>query len=343
MTTFSQYSGQTNQILKNNNITSFTQVENDRVIFSTYSGGLYQLALKDNAISRLDTDELFSSYRVMTLLADGNTLWVGTRGSGLFRYDLKTGQATQLQHDKDNPESLSANSITDIIKDANGHIWVSTFHQGLNLMLEENRFKRYPQNSTNPSSGPSSNHVLQLLQGKEGDIWLATYGGGLNRFNISSQEFVHLRANKQDIQSLSSDTAWILFQDQSGNLWIGTQAAGFNILTNENILANNYQFQHLDTKNGMKSRTVYGIDQDSHGNIWFSTNKGVSRYSLTKANFKHFDLTHGLVDLEYNHAAIFKDSNHTLYFGSGKGFISVNPRPFVPKPNSPGRAFNQRI
>ncbi len=325
MTTFSQYSSQTNSVLSNNNITSFAQFSEEQVILSTYSGGLYQLKPTTGDITKLDLSDYFANYRVMTLLADDEYLWVGTRGSGLHRINMTTKEVTQFQHDANNPESLSANSITDIVKDKNGHIWVSTFHQGINLLLDGMRFRRFPQITEAPERGPSSNHILQMLEAADGALWLATYGGGLSRLDMNTQSFTHLRMDKNDNTSVSSDTAWILFQDQNENLWVGTQAAGVNLLPRDRLMSEDYRFKHLDTKDGMKSRTVYGITEDSHGNLWFSSNKGISRYSSDTGNFKHFDLTHGLIDLEYNHAAIFKDLSNSLYFGAGKGFASVNP------------------
>ena len=325
MTTFAQFSSQTNPALQDNNVTNFTQFKTDSVVFSTYSGGIYQLSLADSSVTRLDFNDYFSSFRVMSLLADGNFLWVGTRGSGLYRVDMRTKKVEPFQHDPQDAESISANSITDIIKDRKGDIWVSTFHKGLNRLIAGKRFKRYEVNIQEPHKGPSSNHVMHLLEGNEGDIWLATYGGGLNRFNSGTELFAHIKYDKNDSKSLTSDIAWILFQDSFNNLWVGTQAAGFNILSHENILNHNYEFKHLDSKDGMKSRTVYGIAQDSHANIWFSSNKGVSRYAPEQHTFKHFDLSHGLIDLEYSLAAVFTDSNNMLYFGAGKGFSSVDP------------------
>ena len=72
--------------------------------------------------------------------------------------------------------------------------------------------------------------------------------------------------------------------------------------------------KHFDTKDGMKSQTVYAMVQDSYNDIWLSSNQGVSRYSTKSQNFKHFDLSHGLVDLDYNHGAIFESSKGVYLF-----------------------------
>jgi len=324
-TTFSQFNRQANPELTNHNITSFTESVDNRLFFSSYSGGIYQLFQHDQSISRVDFKDYFSELRIMSLFADNNTLWVGTRTMGLFEVDLLSKEIKKYQHDDSDDGSISANSITDIVKDHQGNIWVSTFHQGINRLEQDGNFSHFTKQETKSEQGPSSNHVLQLLVDQQGVLWLATYGGGLNRFDTQSETFVHLRHNEQDASSISSDVAWVMLQDSEQNLWVGTQAAGLNVLSHKNMQAGNYAFTYLDSKDGMKSRTVYGIEQDLYGDIWFSSNKGISRYSLAQKKFKHFDLSHGLIDLEYNHGAVFKSIDNRLYFGAGKGITSIDP------------------
>ena len=325
MATFRQYSTQTNPVLKNNNITSFAQFDQENLFFSTYGGGIYQLSQHDNSISPVVFNGSFSKYRIMTLFADGNTLWVGTRASGLYSVNLATNEVTEYRHDAENNNSISANSITDIIKDMNGNIWVSTFRQGINLLNENGTFKRFVKNETNLEKGPSSNNILQLLEDEQGFIWLATFGAGLSRFDPKLGIFTHLRHEENNPNSIADDFSWIMLLDNDKNLWFGSQDAGLSILSRENGHSNNFSFTHIGANEGMKSLTIYGITQDAYGDIWFSTNKGISRYSISDKNFKHFNLTHGLVDLEYTHSSVFRSMDNTLYFGAGKGMSSINP------------------
>jgi ligand-binding sensor domain-containing protein/GGDEF domain-containing protein len=325
MATFRQYSTQTNPVLKNNNITSFAQFDQENLFFSTYGGGIYQLSQHDNSISPVVFNGSFSKYRIMTLFADGDTLWVGTRASGLYSVNLATNEVTEYRHDAENNNSISANSITDIIKDMNGNIWVSTFRQGINLLNENGTFKRFVKNETNLEKGPSSNNILQLLEDEQGFIWLATFGAGLSRFDPKIEIFTHLRHEENNPNSIADDFSWIMLLDNDKNLWFGSQDAGLSILSRENSHSNNFSFTHIGANEGMKSLTIYGITQDAYGDIWFSTNKGISRYSMSDKNFKHFNLTHGLVDLEYTHSSVFRSMDNTLYFGAGKGMSSINP------------------
>jgi ligand-binding sensor domain-containing protein/GGDEF domain-containing protein len=325
MATFKPYSTQTNKVLKSNNITSFAQFEQGDLFFSTYGGGIYQLSEHDNSLSLASFNALLSKYRIMTLFAEGNTLWVGTRASGLYSVNIETNNVTEYSHDAKDMNSISANGITDIIKDINGNLWVSTFQQGLNLLNKNGTFTRFIKNELTPNKGPSSNGILQLLADEQGIVWIATFGSGLSRFDPKLETFTHFHHEENKPNGISDDFTWIMLLDDNENLWFGTQDTGLSLLSRENRYKNNFSFTHLGTNEGMKSMTVYGITQDAYGDIWFSNNKGISRYSIGNKSFKHFNLSHGLVDLEYTHSAVFRSIDNTLYFGSGKGVSSINP------------------
>jgi ligand-binding sensor domain-containing protein/GGDEF domain-containing protein len=325
MTTFNQYSDNKYPEITSSLVTSFTQKEASSLIFSTYNGRIYQLSTTTNKVKKLKYDGFFKDLRITTLFYENDTLWVGTRSSGLFRVNLKTDKIRKYKHDNQDKSSLSANSVTDVIKDKKGSIWVSTYHQGINRLNNDGSFTRFTQGKSITDRTLSSNHVVQLLEDSQGYLWIATYGGGLNRLNTKTETIVHLRHDDNISDSISSDLAWIIFEDNKKNLWIGTQTAGFNILSKENLDKGNYSFSHLNMKDGMNSRAVYGVIQDESDDLWFSSNKGISRYSPEHNNFKHFDTSHGLIDLEYNHGAVLKGKDNTLYFGSGKGFVSVKP------------------
>ncbi len=324
MTTFNQYDAQKYPALKNDPIMGFTQLESGKIFISNYSDGIYELSLKDDKITPFAFNKAFKGLRVITLTAEENTLWVGTRAAGLFKVTLDTGDIENFKYDHLNQHSLSANSITDIIRDSRGILWVSTYHKGINRLNDDGTFTRFEMKTPVSGKGPNTNNILQILEDKQGYLWLATYGGGLNRFDPKTERFAYIRHDENNSKSLSSDVVHNMFQDSKGNIWAGTQVS-LNLLSQKNLLNENYEFEHFNTQKGMKSRLAYGISEDSIGNIWFSSNHGLSRYSRENDSFKHFDTSHGLRSLEYVSGSVFTAFDNRLYFGSTKGFTSVNP------------------
>jgi len=325
MMTFRQYAGREHPELDQPNITSFSQASPESIFFSAYNGRIYQLMVKEDRIQQLDLGGFFKNLRVMNLFYDNDFLWIGTRASGLYSVNLMTKSIKAYKHDTLNSSSISANSITDIIKDIKGQLWVSTFNQGLNRLNADDSFTRYVSDKYTAELGPNNNSILHLLEDETGIIWIATYGGGLSRFDPNTEKFQHIINDKDDAHSLSSDLSWYLLLDNDKNLWVSTQAAGLNVLSYSNRIQQNYRFRRIDTTDGMKSQTVYAMTQDSFNDIWLSTNQGITRYSINSNTFKHFDLSHGLVDLDYNHGAIFQSFDNVIYFGAGKGVSSIEP------------------
>lgn len=325
LTTFTQYNGQTYPALKSNNITAFAQSYQGYIFFSTYNGGVYRLSTQTNEISPFKLNDSLKDIRITSLFTDKESLWVGTRSSGLYKVNIKSKAVSHYSHDTRDNHTISANSITDIIKDMHGNLWVATYHNGINRLNADGSFTRFTLSIPATNKGPNSNHVLQILEDRKGYIWLATYGGGLNRYDPTSETFEFFLHDKNNPQSMSSDLAYVLFYDNDDNLWVGTQAAGLNVLTKESQLQQSFDFKHFNIKDGMRSRTTNGISQDKLGNIWFSSNKGITRYSPKSKHFKNFDTSHGLRDLEYNHSVVHRGFDGTILFGSAKGFLSINP------------------
>ncbi|WP_343229206.1 two-component regulator propeller domain-containing protein [Psychrobium sp. MM17-31] len=325
MTTFNQYNAALYPQLAEDIVTGFAQDNAQRLVFSTYSSGLFALSLSDNGISQLPISEYFKDMRIMTLFSDGEYLWVGTRTKGAYRLTIADGTINKYVHSTTDSNTISANSITDIYKDQYGQMWIATYHQGLNRLNQDGSVTRYIKRDDDTNKGPSSNHILQIQEDALGNIWLATYGGGLNKFDPQTETFTHLLHDDNDATSISSNLAWILHVDDSNNLWVGTQSSGVNILSADNIKQQRYQFQHIGVKDGLKSRTIYAINQDRHGKMWFSSNRGISSYTPHTKVIQHFDASHGLEDLEYNHGSAFRSRNKTLYFGSSKGFVGIDP------------------
>ena len=60
---------------------------------------------------------------VRTILVDNSgTIWAGTQGGGINRYDSKNEMFIRYQHDPDNPNSISHNSIYKIHQDRLGSL-----------------------------------------------------------------------------------------------------------------------------------------------------------------------------------------------------------------------------
>jgi len=121
-------------------------------------------------------------------------VWVGTAGSGLFRYDRTNDSLTLFPHDPENPLSISGNMINAIMDDTAEGPWFGT-DAGLD------RFNRQTRTFTHFSSkyGLPNDGVFAILRDDHGILWLSTLVG-LVRFvpatkMVKTFEWSHVMPN----------------------------------------------------------------------------------------------------------------------------------------------------
>jgi ligand-binding sensor domain-containing protein len=70
---------------------------------------------------------------------------------------------------------------------------------------------------------------------------------------------------------------------------------------------------------------VYAILQDDVGNLWLSTNNGLSKFDPVNETFTNFSTYDGLQSIEFNQGAKFMNDQGELFFGGINGFNRFYP------------------
>lgn len=319
-------------------------LSSDRVyaIFEDHLGDFW-IGTVDSGLNRLDREtEMFTDYKsdpadpgslsensVLSIYEDrAGTLWVGTFAGGVNRFDRRTGKFFRYKNDPADPHSLSDDRVRAIIEDRSGKLWLGTYG-GLNMLdRHRSRFTRYRHDPDDPNS-LSNDRVRCLFEDSAGRLWVGTYGG-LNRFEPESESFVHYRHDPGVPNSLSNNSVLSIYEDASGAIWVGTFGGGLNRL---DVAAG--KFTYFSEKDGLPNNVVCGILGDSQGNLWLSTNKGLSKFNPKARTFRNYDVNDGLQSNEFNTGAYFKSRNGELAFGGINGFNLFRPElikddPYVP-------------
>jgi signal transduction histidine kinase len=118
-------------------------------------------------------------------------------------------------------------------------------------------------------------------------------------------------------------------QDNAGNTWVGT-VKGIYVLDRSKKQVASY-----NEKNGLASQFIYGLLKDTDGDIWFSHNKGLSRYQFASRSFRHYTREDGLQSNEFNTGAYYKSADGALFFGGLNGTNGFYPREIKDNPNIP--------
>ena len=118
-------------------------------------------------------------------------------------------------------------------------------------------------------------------------------------------------ASRRHVKSIATDT--------EGNTWVGTISGLFVVNAADSII------QWYRTGAPLVNDFVYGLLVDNRGDIWFSHNRGLTRYDHTDHTFRNFTVEDGLQSNEFNTGAYFKTPGGELFFGGINGTNSFYP------------------
>jgi len=311
--------------LNNNRVWAFHEDREGILWIGTHNGGLNRLNRATGQFSHYmhdpDNPNSLSNNFVKAILEDRfGTLWVGTSRGGLNKMDKQTGSFTRYKYDPDNPGSLSNDRVRCLFEDRAGNLWIGTDEGGLNRFDRKQGTFAHFRHDPNNLDSISSDQVRLLYEDDAGNLWVGTNGGGLNRFDVATGKFTRFQHDPNNPNSLSNDVVWSLQEGQPGMLWIGTFGGGLvGFDWKRNI------FTQYTEREGLPNNVVYGILRDDGGNLWVSTNKGISKFDPGAQSFRNYDIEDGLQSKEFNSGASLKTKRGEMLFGGINGFNSFFP------------------
>lgn len=271
---------------------------------------------------------------------DKDKLWVGTN-IGLITYDLSKHTFLEI----DTIEKI----ISGLHIDKHNTIWYTTPYLLKEYRPQTKEFRQY----VFYDQLKDNNHQLKeslyscIEVDIDGTYWLGT-ANGLFHFDPTKKKFIPIKNSAShpfiDIKSVKVDHL-----EPNKYIWIGTP------LGLHRLEKNSGKYIVYTTRDGLSNNTVYGILTDEQGNLWMSTNKGISVFDPKTESFLNFDVSNGLQSNEFNTGAYNKDEKGQMYFGGIRGYNQFFPEqiqiPFsqntvqiaeiriLGENNSPGLAF----
>ncbi len=286
--------------LGNDTVMSIFEDQSHRIWIGTNGGGLNEFNPKTEEfihyIHNPNDPNTLSHDTVSSIAEDkfGN-LWLGTSnwyvnsyGLGLDKFNPEIQQFTHYTHDPANPNSISDDIISWVLRDQSGIIWTANAFSGINKFDEQGRtFKHYKNEPSNLHS-LSSNHVMSIDEDRDGTIWIGTSDGGLNEFNRKTGEFRHYTHDPNNPDSLSNDAVWSIYEDCLGTIWVGTFGGGLNKFDRQTGKFTPY-INNQDDPNSLTDNTITSIYEDRFGTLWIGTfNGGINKFDPKIGKFNHY-------------------------------------------------------
>lgn len=310
-----------NDGLSNNSINNVLQTSDGYLWIATkdglnrYDGHTFKIFKSDIR----DSLSLPENY-VMTLKESrSKTLWIGTWGGGLCRYNQKKEKFDRLDHD-DNRDDY----IQSICEDHEGNIWFGTTLGGVYFLeanqLNLNADRIIPRRLENC---PAEN-VTCIVEDKNHCLWFATIGEGLIKFDPDQQTFTQFKHNTQIPASLINNSIWSIYNDSNKFLYLSTNSGidRFELETQKFV---HHPDIHSDRQKFLRT-TIRQIIRDSSGRLWCGTYDFQGLYLFENfpggsKNLIHFlredDNPQSLISNRIR--CIYEDSKKNLWFGTEDG------------------------
>lgn len=207
-----------------------------------------------------DFDTTLVSQYIRSIFQDSKgSLWFGTIGEGVVKYDVET-----LRYFS-NPEGFYNQTVYAITEDKDGNMWFGT-DQGV-YKYDGKSFKNYNQKD-------GLNHInitrKGILVDKSGNIWVGTHGGVYKYDPVADSEG---RKSFSFFKELGKLNIAGIMEDRNDNIWFASSNSGvFRYTPSSGEIIN------ITEKEGLGENYAGGIAQDKAGNMWFTMKNGICKY-----------------------------------------------------------------
>lgn len=169
-------------------------------------------------------------------------------------------------------DGLSSATVTSIIKDDQGYLWVGT-KDGLNK-YDGYDFKIY-RNDPIDHNSLIRNWILAVFQDSKGGIWVTTFGGGVHYYNRQKDKFIR-------VSGIDNPVITDIIEDRQGRLWFAGNALICFDLVNSRWHTYSHQLPDI------YYTTISGIAQENENEFWVSMNDSFYLWNLKTKSYKKF-------------------------------------------------------
>jgi ligand-binding sensor domain-containing protein len=261
----------------------------------TYDNGV----CRSDGMAMVNTLDGMPNNTVWTGLCDRNgVLWFGT-SEGLSR--IERGVVKPLR----GKAALPRQRVMALHEDADGHLWAGT-REGLVRIDGGENVVEYPAGPNGPGRS-----IRAIVGDGLGGLWLATEQG-VGHFDGKAFKTY----GKND--GLSDTNVLCLIRDATGRLWAGS--------TNGLSCWDGSTWRSLRVAGDFGSNYIDLLLGDGLGRIWAGTNNGLYLFHpdslLTDPSaHEHITMNEGLLSLEFNLNAGFRDARGRLFMGGAGGLV----------------------
>lgn len=317
----------------------------DGVWVSSEYGGVSHIQVMDKGVERIypngEGNMDFSNVVRMVKKMNDGTVMVGTRAGSLYHYSADMSQVLGKSHFDSNVYGIvqmpngetwigtrgrgiygakgldfKDRNVFCMASDAKHRMWIGTFGKGLSLV--------YPRKDgygvkTFFADSVGLNEVRCMVIDKHGVLWCGTSGGLIR---IPVDEFVK-DASRYKTYVRDYEIRDVIV-DRQGRLWLSASGDGL-VQVEPGDGETEPKFHVFNTSNGMVNNLVQSVVDTPDGNLWISTQQGVTAWNARKKSFENYMFSRNPMGNVYNeNSAVCLDDGRVV-LGGNYGLTVIQP------------------
>lgn len=242
-----------------------------------------------------------------SFLEDSIGIWIGYYDDLLMRYDFRSGKFTkEFQSGSSISGSEGIHSFRNLVK--NGSKLFYTSEKSIcAYAIAKRQVTRQSKNAGNATG-------YSLVRDGSNGFWVGYSEIGIKHFNDQFKE----TGSFQICNGIYNIVDLCVGDDD--DLWIAMMGGGL-----AHLYPKTNKTEVFTTANGLSNNTCYNILKDRKGNLWISTNHGISRFNPKTKQFRIFGASDGLKIDEFNSDAAYQAPDGEMFFGGMGGIVSFYP------------------
>jgi signal transduction histidine kinase/ligand-binding sensor domain-containing protein/DNA-binding response OmpR family regulator len=291
-----------------NQVQKIIQRTNGEIWIATL-GGLSVINSEGNWMIKPDRYNGLPHMGIFDLYLDRNDgVWIGTWSGGLAyysNYNYKFFHITKTW----NGDPVKQNVVSSFAEENKGNIWIGSENLGLNLFnLDQMSFVG---NEKSIDKWPVS-RVKVIKSDRYERQWIGTFNEGL---------WVKENNQFRRIEGIHGVTSSILPVDSG--IWIGDRMSGLLFYNTTKGIIQRFQRDETSTES-ISSNYIWDLFLDSAGNLWVSSDYGISVKRKDSQIFERFFSGEDTGSLSRNMIyTISEDNQGKLWFGTSGGGIDI--------------------
>ena len=302
-------------------IVGFSKAPHDQVLIASYDGlGLFNL----NTERTKKIGETYPPLRrerkgLMTLYGDEKKIFVGYRNGGFER--ISFDELSFRHWDISNTKGMPSNSVSSFLQTELDASIVGTYDKGAWFIGANGEF--LPASNFGSGIDHEFDRILMMFQSSDGTVWFGTEGG-LKTIDLSDGSTKDIILESSVGGTSIKPVIWTATESED-YIWFGSMHDGlFKTKLSKSFGSSTRVIKHDAAEFSNLDKAVYSIEAGDKGDIWFSTNIGISKRDRSGKIVQYGEAS-GVTDIGFEFNSSFKDHKGFLYFGGERGFYRFIP------------------